>query len=247
MRRLKKKPKRFLSRETETSVIEDSSVEVERNFSKYTSMSSESFASESRGRLFNITELSGISAQVQTPHISPNLKCFHQTSDIVEEEEVETLHSEVEELESPCTECSAGGSPARVDLSEVRYQELSRNIQRLESKFETLIALLQQQQLGNASTPDSKNSSTESDQCDQSISKDQCCSVTSVWNAISFPEPANFLRRMLDQNEGSGKDQYLGEPDWLSEIQYNKSAICGLLGPVLSRALRFRRACAVRS
>ena len=37
-------------------------------------------------------------------------------------------------------------------------------------------------------------------------------------NAISFPEPANFLRRMLDENEGSGKDQFLGDPDWLSEM-----------------------------
>ena len=38
---------------------------------------------------------------------------------------------------------------------------------------------------------------------------------------ISFPEPANFLRRMLDENEGSGKDQFLGDPDWLSEMQYD--------------------------
>ena len=38
---------------------------------------------------------------------------------------------------------------------------------------------------------------------------------------ISFSEPANFLRRMLEENEGSGKDQFLGDPDWLSEIQYN--------------------------
>ena len=50
--------------------------------------------------------------------------------------------------------------------------------------------------------------------------------------AISFPEPANFLRRMLDENEGSGTDQFLADPDWLSP-------------PVLSRALRFRRACAI--
>ena len=51
--------------------------------------------------------------------------------------------------------------------------------------------------------------------------------------------PANFLRRMLDENEGSGKDQFLGNSDWLSEIwnaiQYNKSAICGLLEPVKAR------------
>ena len=26
---------------------------------------------------------------------------------------------------------------------------------------------------------------------------------------------------MLDENEGSGKDQFLGDPDWLSEMQYN--------------------------
>ena len=26
---------------------------------------------------------------------------------------------------------------------------------------------------------------------------------------------------MLEENEGSGKDQFLGDPDWLSEMQYN--------------------------
>ena len=40
----------------------------------------------------------------------------------------------------------------------------------------------------------------------------------SALDAISFPEPANFLRRMLDENEGSGKDRFLGDPDWLSEM-----------------------------
>ena len=30
---------------------------------------------------------------------------------------------------------------------------------------------------------------------------------------FAFPEPANFLRRMLVENEGSGKDQFLGDPD----------------------------------
>ena len=28
----------------------------------------------------------------------------------------------------------------------------------------------------------------------------------------------NFLRRMLDENEASGKEQFLGDPDWLSEM-----------------------------
>ena len=36
---------------------------------------------------------------------------------------------------------------------------------------------------------------------------------------ILFPEPANFLWCMLDENEGSGKDQFLGDPDWSSEMQ----------------------------
>ena len=55
---------------------------------------------------------------------------------------------------------------------------------------------------------------------------------------LSIAEPANFLQRMLDENKGSGKDQFLGDPEWLFEMQYNKSPICGLLelGPVLSRA-----------
>ena len=30
-------------------------------------------------------------------------------------------------------------------------------------------------------------------------------------NPISFPEPANFLQLMLDESEGSGKDQFLGD------------------------------------
>ena len=37
-------------------------------------------------------------------------------------------------------------------------------------------------------------------------------------NPISIPERANFLRRMLDENEGTEKDQFLGDPDWLSEM-----------------------------
>ena len=39
--------------------------------------------------------------------------------------------------------------------------------------------------------------------------------------SISYPEPSNFLGRMLDENEGSGKDQFLGDIDWLFEMQYN--------------------------
>ena len=44
-----------------------------------------------------------------------------------------------------------------------------------------------------------------------------------VKSPILFPEPANFLRRMLDETKDSGKDQFLGDPDsdWLSEMQYN--------------------------
>ena len=61
----------------------------------------------------------------------------------------------------------------------------------------------------------------------------------------------NFLKSrsqsLLDENGGSRKGQFLADPDWLSEIQYNKSDICGLLEPVLSRVLRFHRACAIRS
>ena len=42
--------------------------------------------------------------------------------------------------------------------------------------------------------------------------------ITVQENPISFPEHANFSRRMLDENEGN---QFLGDPDWSSEMQYN--------------------------
>ena len=42
---------------------------------------------------------------------------------------------------------------------------------------------------------------------------------------ILFPGPADFLRHMLDENEGSGKDQFLSDPDWLSEMQYNTMSL----------------------
>ena len=35
--------------------------------------------------------------------------------------------------------------------------------------------------------------------------------------AISYPEPSNFLQRMLDENEGL-KDRFLGDLDWSSEM-----------------------------
>ena len=41
-----------------------------------------------------------------------------------------------------------------------------------------------------------------------------------IYNVVTnlVPKPAKFLRRMLDENKGSGKDQFLGNPDWLSEM-----------------------------
>ena len=29
---------------------------------------------------------------------------------------------------------------------------------------------------------------------------------------------SGFLQRMFDENEGSWKDQFFGDPDWLSEM-----------------------------
>ena len=50
---------------------------------------------------------------------------------------------------------------------------------------------------------------------------------------------------MLDENEVSGKDQFLGDSDWLSKMQYTEVRYLRTIrtGPFL----RFRRACAVRS
>ena len=42
--------------------------------------------------------------------------------------------------------------------------------------------------------------------------------LSATCSTISYPEPSNFLERMLDENEGSGKDRFLGDPDWLSEM-----------------------------
>ena len=66
---------------------------------------------------------------------------------------------------------------------------------------------------------------------------------------MSYPEPSSFLLRMLNENERLWKGPILRR-SWLvlwNVIQYNKSAICRLLEPVLSRALCFCRACTVRS
>ena len=46
-----------------------------------------------------------------------------------------------------------------------------------------------------------------------------CNSASTI--SISFPDPSNFLQCMLYENEGSGKDQFLGDFDWLSGRQYN--------------------------
>ena len=47
-----------------------------------------------------------------------------------------------------------------------------------------------------------------------------CETAWTVW-AISYPDFSNFLQSVFHENEGSGKDQFLGDPDWLSEMQYN--------------------------
>ena len=52
--------------------------------------------------------------------------------------------------------------------------------------------------------------------------KSVCESRKRLRQLISFPKPAHFLRRMLDANENSVNSvQFLGDPDWLTEIQYN--------------------------
>ena len=50
-----------------------------------------------------------------------------------------------------------------------------------------------------------------------------CCVANRLYAKwpISFPGPSNFLRRMLNENEGSAKVQFLGNPVWLSEMQYS--------------------------
>ena len=83
--------------------------------------------------------------------------------------------------------------------------------------------------------------------CNYRVMTSHTCAVAyfclPVQTAMSFLEPANFLRRMLDETIREKYSATLWKgPIWLSEMQqYNKSAICGLLQPVLSRALRFRR------
>ena len=45
-----------------------------------------------------------------------------------------------------------------------------------------------------------------------------------LWNrlirlgSISYPKPSSLLLRVLDENEGSGKNRFLGDPDWSSEM-----------------------------
>ena len=41
-----------------------------------------------------------------------------------------------------------------------------------------------------------------------------CITYPQSPDPISFPEP----QRVLGENEGSGKGQFLGDPDWLSEM-----------------------------
>ena len=140
MKLLRKKHRKLLRRDTPTTSGETTS-EPDANFNKYTSMSSESFALEGRGRLFNITKLSG---QVSRPDELRNPACVDSPSD----EGPEELLAELQGLEMPCEQCAGEDSPGEVPDSQ--YKELSRNMQRLEGKFEALIALLQKEKLSGA-------------------------------------------------------------------------------------------------
>ena len=69
--------------------------------------------------------------------------------------------------------------------------------------------------------------------------------VSNAEGAISYPEPSDFLRRMLDEKEGLWKGPVLNSGlivlYYISDNQSGSQKI----GPFQS--LRFRRACAVRS
>ena len=62
--------------------------------------------------------------------------------------------------------------------------------------------------VGNLSGEDIPHNCLSSSTGQPRVKALRMCEAARGAGVVSFPEPANFLQRMLDENEGSGKDQF---------------------------------------
>ena len=154
---------------------EDSSCHEERlgngNLSKFKSDSTDDTVSRERvGRFFNLTEFSDSESQ----NAAESAMTVQQDDEFIEDLHDESpRHKLISDAKSNCSNCTRGSQEGRCyENFEVRLREMSANMQKLESRMETLISLLETNGIGNMPAQTRK--------ADDKRERD--CVVTSVWS-----------------------------------------------------------------
>lgn len=145
------------------------------DLNKYKSVSMEDNTSgELNGRFINVTQLTDI--EIESPDdVNEN---FRTTEEVIKGDDVcdedfaeEAPQHKISTAKSTCSDCQTEFRPSENADLEERFQEMASNMQRLESRMETLISLLERSEIGK--TPPTQARSTGGE-------RDLSCTVTSV-------------------------------------------------------------------
>lgn len=125
------------------------------DLNKYKSISIEDNTStEVNGRFINVTQLTNI--EIESPDdINENIRTNEEDDDEVEDDvneedfAEEAPHHKISLAKSTCSDCKAEFRPSKKGNLEERFEEMTSNMQRLESRVETLISLLERTEIGN--------------------------------------------------------------------------------------------------
>lgn len=117
------------------------------DLNKYKSVSTEdSTCNEPSGRFINVTQSTNIEID-DRDDINENIRTIDES---VEEHDVcdedfaeEAPQHKISTAKSTCSDCKAEFRPTRNPDLEERFEEMASNMQRLESRMETLISLLE--------------------------------------------------------------------------------------------------------
>lgn len=145
------------------------------DLNKYKSDSMEDNTSaEPSGRFINVTQLTDI--EIESPDdINENVRTneeFIEGDDVCDEDFAEEApQHKISTAKSTCSDCKAEFRPTRNTDLEERFQEMTSNMQRLESRMETLISLLERSGIGKTPPTQARVTGDE---------KDLNCTVTSV-------------------------------------------------------------------
>ena len=138
---------------------------------KYKSISLDNTSAKENGRFINVTLLSEIASADDNENVRTTEATVTVEDVCAGDLTEEAPQHKLSVAKSSCSDCTAEHRPSKCADLEERFEEMASNMQRLESRMETLIALLERS--GIPSTSQNQKRDTSED-------RERNCTTTSV-------------------------------------------------------------------